>query len=315
MTPGRGLISIVFSFRNEAQNIPELIARIERVFASQPEDYEMIFVNDSSSDDSAAVLLSERQRNRRVKILNMSRRFGVVECILAGLSKASGDAVIYMDADLQDPPEVIPQLLEQWRQGVPVVHTVRTRREGESRIKTWFTKQAYRVIRMVSTIELPVEAGDFKLLSHQAVKRLLELPESDPYIRGLVVWMGLPQVAVPYERAARRAGKTHFPVFSRNPWKTLVSALTSFSFMPIYLCGLTALIGLAASAGMFVAAILAELSRPGVGFSLAIFALALFFWATIIGSISAVGVYVIRIYKDVRRRPQYIIESSDGFDP
>src|SRR5262245_37393192 len=125
------LISVVFSFRNEADNIPELVARLERMFASEGVDYELIFVNDQSSDDSVAVLLRARESNPRVKILNMSRRFGSSECIQAGMAASRGDAVVYLDADLQDPPEVIPAMLAQWRQGAQVVHTVRTRRLGE----------------------------------------------------------------------------------------------------------------------------------------------------------------------------------------
>lgn len=180
MTPGGRLVSIVLSFRNEAQNIPEMVARIDAVFASQPEDDEIVFVNDRSSDRSLEVLAKERSRNPRVKILNMSRRLGVSECVRAGMAKSKGDAIIYMDADLQDPPEVVPKLLEQWRQGAQVVHTVRMRRAGENPLKTWLTRQAYRVIRFGSSIELPVEAGDFKLLSRQAVRHMLALTESDP---------------------------------------------------------------------------------------------------------------------------------------
>ena len=314
MTAAGPLISIVFSFRNEAANIPELVARIDKVFATQPEDYELIFVNDQSSDDSVKVLLEQRRCNARIKIVNMSRRFGVSECVRAGMAKAMGEATIYMDADLQDPPEVIPHLLERWREGAQVVHTVRVRRDGESHIKMWLTKQAYRAIRAGSTITLPIEAGDFKLLSRNAVSHLLQLRETDPYLRGLVVWIGFSQVAVPYERAPRHAGDTHFPLFSRNPWKTLIAGLTSFSFTPIYVCGILAVAGFCAAVLALVGAVVAALLRPSAATGIAIVGFALFLWATMLGAISAVGVYVIRIYKDVRGRPQYIIESSVGFE-
>src|ERR1035437_7989851 len=147
MTSGSGLVSVVFSFRNEAENIPTLVSRVDAAFSGQPERYEIIFVNDRSSDNSLEILMKERERNPAVKILNMSRRFGVGECVRAGMQWSKGDAVIYMDADLQDPPELIPKLLEFWRQGAQVVHTQRTRRTGESPAKMWLTKQAYRVIR------------------------------------------------------------------------------------------------------------------------------------------------------------------------
>src|ERR1700680_315828 len=140
------LVSVVLSFRNEAENIATLVSRLDAMFAGQNVDYELLFVNDASTDASLAILLTERERNQRVKILNMSRRFGVAEGVLAGMSAASGDAVVYMDADLQDPPEVIPSLLVRWRDGADVVHTVRTRRRGESPLKMTATRIAYRII-------------------------------------------------------------------------------------------------------------------------------------------------------------------------
>jgi dolichol-phosphate mannosyltransferase len=296
------LVSVVLSFRNEAENIPALVSRFDKMFAGQPVGYELLFVNDDSTDSSLALLLSERERNSRVKILNMSRRFGVAEGVLAGMAAARGDAVIYMDADLQDPPELIPTLLDRWRQGADVVHTVRTRRRGESALKMWATRLAYHVIQSGSAIELPIDAGDFKLLSRAAVDQLLRVRESDPYLRGLVVWLGFTQVFVPYEREARHAGRTHFPFFSKNPWKTFVIGMTSFSFLPIYAC-----FGLAA-AGLVGSLLLLPLTGP-------LFAVLTFFWATTLAAIGGIGIFLIRIYKDVRGRPQYIVKSTIGIEP
>lgn len=295
------LISVVLSFRNEAENIPTLIARLDKALASQPVSYELIFVNDDSTDRSLEILLNEREKNPNVKIINMSRRFGVAEGVLAGMTAAQGDAVVYMDADLQDPPEIIPALLDRWRQGADVVHTVRTHRRGESPLKMWATKMAYRVIQSGSAIELPVDAGDFKLLSRPAVDQLLHVRESDPYLRGLVVWLGFNQVFVPYEREARHAGRTHFPFFSKNPWKTFAVGMTSFSFLPIYACFALAAIGLAWSFFLLI------LSGP-------LLAALTFFWATTLASIGGLGIYLIRIYKDVRGRPQFIVKSTVGLD-
>ncbi len=295
------LISVVLSFRNEADNIPTLIARLDKMFSSQPVAYELIFVNDDSTDRSLEILLKERERNPAVKVINMSRRFGVAEGVLAGMTAARGDAVVYMDADLQDPPEIIPALLDKWRQGADVVHTVRTHRKGESPLKMWATRLAYRVIQSGSAIELPVDAGDFKLLSRPAVNQLLQVRESDPYLRGLVVWLGFNQVFVPYERDARHAGRTHFPFFSKNPWKTFVVGMTSFSFLPIYVCFALAVIGLAWSFFLLI------LSGP-------LLAALTFFWATTLAAIGGLGIYLIRIYKDVRGRPQFIVKSTVGLD-
>jgi glycosyltransferase involved in cell wall biosynthesis len=298
---GRPLVSVVLSFRNEAANIPTLVSRLQKMFAGTRLDYELLFVNDDSTDASLQLLLRERERDPRVKILNMSRRFGVAEGVLAGLAASRGDAVVYMDADLQDPPEVIPGLIEHWRAGADVVHTVRTRRKGESPLKMKATRLAYRIIQLGSAIELPIDAGDFKLLSRAAVEHLLRLRESDPYLRGLVVWLGFTQVFVPYERDARHAGRTHFPFFSKNPWKTFVIGMTSFSFLPIYAC-----LALAAS-GLAAALLFLLVSQP-------LLALLTFFWATTLAAIGGIGIYILRIYKDARGRPPYILKSTIGVD-
>ena len=306
------LISVVLSFRNEAQNIPALIARLAAMFAGQDVDYELIFVNDDSTDQSLDALMRERERNQRIKILNLSRRFGVAEGVLAGMAAASGDAVVYMDADLQDPPEVVPALVERWRHGADVVHTVRTRRSGESALKMLATRMAYRVIQYGSPLQLPVEAGDFKLLSRRAVGHLLALGESDPYLRGLVVGLGFNQAFVPYEREARNAGATHFPFFSRNPWKTFILGITSFSFLPIYLCLGLAAAGFALSAALLVLTLWLAAKGDALTMPTAVFLALAFGWATIMAAVGGVGLYVVRVYKDVRGRPPYIVKSTIG---
>ncbi len=312
MTRERSLVSVVFSFRNERQNIPALIARLDAMFARTDVNYELIFVNDASDDGSVEALLEQRSRNPRVKIINMSRRYGVSECARAGMAASSGDATIIMDADLQDPPEIIPQLIDKWRAGADVVHTIRTRRHGESAVKMLLTRLAYRIIHIGSSIELPVDAGDFKLLSRPALNHLLALSESDPYIRGLVVWIGFQQAFVPYERDARHAGRTHFPFFSRNPWKTFVMGLTSFSFMPLFATIALAIAALVCAGIVLVFVVLRQLIDHDVSAVLALFAAVVVFWATTLAAIAAVSLYVIRIYKDVRNRPQYIVASTVG---
>ena len=164
----------------------------------------------------------------------MSRRFGVAECVIAGMRHARGDAVVTMDTDLQDPPELLPQLVQKWRDGADVVYTVRSARAGEPRHKVVLTRWAYRMIGAIANVKLPVEAGDFKLLSRRVADELVKLEEKDPYLRGLVAWVGFKQVPVYYERQPRQAGATHFPLFrSKGPFVTLVTGLTSFSMIPL----------------------------------------------------------------------------------
>lgn len=303
------LVSVVLSFRNEEEVLPELIRRLEAVFAERPEDYELVFVNDDSTDGSLDALKSARAKNKRIKIINTSRRFGQPECVLAGLAGAAGDAVVVMDADLQDPPEVIPDLIAKWRDGADVVYTVRERREGEPALKMWITNQAYRVINALSEIDLPVNAGDFRLISRHVCERLLELGESDPYPRGLISWLGYRQEPVTYTRGPRAAGVTHHSLLrSLGPYKTFIAGLTSFSMAPIFLIflfgGATAGVSLL---GLLTVAVVGGATAAWVWFLL-------FLWGTLLFALGWVGIYVGRAYKDARGRPRYIIKDTIGFD-
>ena len=289
----RPLVSVVFSFRNEQENIPPLLDRLTSMFAAVHVQYELIFVNDASTDGSLALLADAHRKNPRVKVVTLARRFGVAEGVRAGMAAARGDAVVYMDADLQDPPEVIPQLIDAWQKGADVVHTVRTRRRGESPIKMGLTAIAYRIIRAGSSIQLPVDAGDFKLLSRRAVTHLLALNESDPYMRGLVTWIGFNQVLLPYERAPRHGGTTHFPFFSRNPWKTFALGLTSFSFMPIYVVLAIAAGGLTVSAITLATGLVMWFNSSPHRDAVLFLGLITFFWATTVGAVTRRGRYLL----------------------
>jgi dolichol-phosphate mannosyltransferase len=308
------LISVVLSFRNEEEVIPELVDRLRRSLTGAGLDYELIFVNDASTDRSLALLEEQRARDRRVKILNMSRRFGVAPCVVAGMRHARGDALVYMDADLQDPPELIPELVARWREGADVVYTVRTARRGESRLKMALTQAAYRTIRAVSEIDLPVEAGDFRLLSRRALERLLELEESDLYLRGLASWIGFRQVAVPYERQARGGGQGHFPLLGRGPLTTFLAGVTSFSNVPLVSLLVIGALGIAASllALLLYAVRLVAGSDPSAVSGLV--PLAALAWSSLVLALGILAVYVGRIHREVLRRPRYLVESAIGFD-
>ena len=227
------LVSVVFSFRNEEENIPELVLRTCEALKDE-KSIELIFVNDASTDGSE-LLLKKLMKKFPIKIVNMSRRFGVAHCIIAGLSNAKGDVVIYMDSDLQDPPELIPELIKKYKDGAEVVHTKRTKREGESYIKLLVTKIAYKIINFFSELKLEENAGDFKLLSKRAVNEMLLLPEYSTYIRGLSVWVGFKQEVVLYDRLSRANGNTKFPLFSRGPITEFIRGLTAFSVSPLLL--------------------------------------------------------------------------------
>jgi polyisoprenyl-phosphate glycosyltransferase len=307
------LVSIIFSFRNEEEVLDELISRTEAIMEGEMEDYELVFVNDDSSDDSLNLLTQAHHRNSRVKVLNMSRTFGVSECVIAGMAYASGDAVIYMDSDLQDPPEVIPEMLAEWRAGADIVHTVRTRREGANPVWMLVTRLGYRLISMGAIIKLVTDAGDFKLLSRRAVQQLLTLKESDPYMRGLVVWLGFPQVFVEYVRDPRGGGQSHFGLFHKNLWKTLASGITSFSFWPIYVTVGLSLAGITVAFLLLICGVAATIVGRFLPFNYWLVLLIVFCWSSLTGAVGGLGVYILRMYKDIRGRPLYIVQSALGF--
>jgi dolichol-phosphate mannosyltransferase len=309
-------LSVVLSFRNEREVLPELVRRLRATLDPLPGGYELVFVDDASTDASLAYLRELAATDPRVRVLSTSRRFGVAECLRAGLEHARGEATVYLDTDLQDPPELIPRLVEQWEQGADVVYTVRSARRGEAAWKRWLTRQAYRVIRAAADIDLPVEAGDYRLLSRRVVRELLALRESRPYVRGLVSWVGFRQVAVPYTRAPRAAGQGHFPVLtSRGPLMTFFTGVTSFSLLPlvgVFLGGIALLALGAATLGLAAIAHLRGRAVPGaLWLGLLFVALA----GAQLAGVGIVGLYVARIYDDVRGRPQAIIASRIGFEP
>lgn len=309
------LLSVVLSFRNEAEVIPELIDRLDEAITGAGLDYELIFVNDASTDRSRAILEERRAANPRIKIVNMSRRFGVAPCVMAGFQYARGDAVVYMDTDLQDPPELIPTLVEKWRAGADVVYTVRTDRRGESRAKLALTRAAYRAIARFSSIDLPVEAGDFKLLSRRVVDEVLRLGEQDLYMRGLVTWVGFRQESVPYERQPRGAGLTHFPLFgSMGPITTFVAGFTSFSHAPLMLSLLLGVAFGAAAKLTLLGMIVAWLVGSPPSAAAALIAIGVLCWATLLFGIGVLGLYLARIHREALGRPRYIVESAVGFD-
>ena len=309
-------LSIIIPCFNEEKNLKELIERISLSLNDVNSwEYEMIFVNDDSTDHSQKLLEKHHARNKRIKIINMARRFGVTECVFAGLGYASGDAVIYMDCDLQDPPELITDLLLKWRAGADMVYTVRVQRDGEKPIRMFFTKQAYRIIGAFSEVDLPVEAGDFRLLDKKVVCEILKLPETEPYLRGLTNWVGFRQAKVEYKRASRAGGATHFPgVFSVSAVQQFMRGVTSFSFFPLFvLLGIGVIVFGTSLTILFFAL---ALHFTQVFWSPWVYALilAFLFWGGIISALGVIGLYIARIYSDVRGRPRFIIKDTSGFD-
>ena len=303
------LISFVFSFRNEEKNLNELIKRVhEEVKKLNNYDYELIFVNDASNDNSEKILL-DLQKKYPITIINMSRTFGVGPCVLAGFKQAKGDCIIYMDSDLQDPPELLDKLIKEYENGAEVVHTVRTKRLGESKFKLLITKIAYKIINFLSDINLPTEAGDYKLISKKALTNILEQREFRPYIRGLSVWVGFKQSHVEYVRDARSEGATKFPLFSAGPITQFISGVTAYSLKPLYFGIILGIVSIFFSIILIIYALYMKFTNIAVPGTAGIIITISFFSGIILLTLGITGIYIARIFEEVRGRGSYVIES------
>ncbi len=306
-------LSIVLSLRNEELVLPELISRLQKVLASAEVSYELLFVNDASNDGTADLLEDYARQSPAIKIIHLSRRFGVQASILAGIQHACGETVVMMDADLQDPPELIPQMLDKWRAGAEIVHMVRSHRDGESRIKLALTSLAYQFISRFSDVPIPVEAGDFKLLSRRAISELLRHPDQSPYLRGMIASLGFKQVSILYRREKRYAGTSHFALFGRGPVETFLSAVTSFSPVPLYSIFIAGVCMLLVS--VFVFAVLLPLSFFGVWNPAVWIGNFLFLLLSLnLSSVGLLGLYLWNILKQTQNRPLYIVDRKTNFE-
>ena len=223
-------ISVILPVFNEEQVLPELHRRLTAVLRGFSEPYEIIFVNDGSRDKSLEIMKRLHSEDSRVKFIDFSRNFGHQIAITAGMDYASGDAVIIMDADLQDPPEVLPELISKWREGYEVVYAVRKKRK-EGLFKRICYSTFYRVLRKLSTIEIPLDSGDFSLMDKKVVEQLRKMLEQNRFVRGIRSWVGFKQIGLEYERGARFAGETKYPF--RKLVKLAIDGVFSFSYTPL----------------------------------------------------------------------------------
>ena len=307
------LISFVFSFRNEEKNLKSLIDRVHKsVQKTQNWDYELIFVNDDSTDNSENILL-DLQKKFPIKIINMSRRFGTNPCVLAGFENCSGDCIIYMDSDLQDPPELITELIKQHEKGFDIVHTKRTKRLGEPKFKLFFTNIAYTIIHKLSDINLEKDVGDFKLISKRALDKILEQKEYNPYIRGLSVWVGFKQTYVDYVRDAREAGESKFSLFAEGPVTQFIRGVTSYSLKPLYLGVLLGFLAFLFSILLIIYAFYAKVSGIAVPGTTGILIVISFFSGALLSTIGIMGIYLARIFEQTKGRTRYVIKDIKDY--
>ncbi|MQS75587.1 glycosyltransferase family 2 protein [Companilactobacillus halodurans] len=302
------LISIVLPVFNEEPGIQATIDTLLNYIEQQEEDYELIFVDDGSTDKSVQIINKALEQHSNIKLIEFSRNFGHQLAITAGLQYTKGDAAVVMDADLQDPPEVIPQMIEKWHEGYEIVYGKRIQRDGETFFKKFTAKMFYRVFRKLATIDMPLDTGDFRLMDRKAVNQLLKLHEQDPFVRGQVTWIGFRQTSVRYHRQERFAGKTKYPLSKMI--KLALDGVISFSLKPLHFVNIFSIVPFVSaifSLGYMIAS--NNFSLVSIGITVLLFTLGLLMLA-----IGILGSYVGRVLDQVNNRPRFIVSKTKGFE-
>jgi dolichol-phosphate mannosyltransferase len=300
------VFSVVSPAYNEAETMPEFIARTTAVMKKLGETYELVIVDDGSKDRTAEIIQQHAAKDKRIRPILFARNFGHQIAVTAGMDHARGQAVILIDSDLQDPPEVIPELIANWRDGHEVVYAVRRQRKGESFFKRISASFFYRLINRLTEIDIPLDTGDFRLMDRRVVDVLNQMREHHRFLRGMSAWVGFRQVGVPYDRAPRFAGETHYTL--GRMIRLALTAITGFSFFPLQLATYLGFI----SAGIALLAIPVVIYLRLVG-SAAFFGQAttliavLFFGGAQLISLGILGEYIGRLYDETRGRPLYIL--------
>ena len=308
----RPVISVIVPIFNEEEVIPELHRRMVAVLGNIGQPWELVCVNDGSRDASLSMLLSLREQDARVKIINFSRNFGHQIAITAGMDYALGDAIAIIDADLQDPPELIGEMFDKWREGYEVVYAVRAHRQGESRFKLWTASAFYRLLRRITDVEIPVNTGDFRLIDRQVLLTMRRLREKHRFMRGLSSWVGFRQIGIEYQRAERFAGDTKYPL--SKMLRLTLDAITSFSYLPLRLSTYFGFFLALASLVGIVTTIALRLSGNNAFFGQASTLVAVLFLGGIqLIFLGVIGEYLARIYDDVKARPLYIVSRAYGY--
>ncbi len=306
MTTPKFLLSVVVPAFNEEEVLPIFHKRITAVLASLDIDSEIVYVNDGSTDKTMEVLQNIHEHDRRVAIVDLSRNFGKEIALTAGLDNAKGDAIVVIDADLQDPPELISELIKYWREGYDVVYAKRTRRDGESLLKKVTSYGFYRILQRMSRVKIPEDTGDFRLLSRKAVDALKQLREQHRFMKGLFTWIGYAQKAVPYRRDPRHSGVTKWNYWSL--WNFALEGITSFTIAPLkvatYLGLLTACGAFIFGGGLIFDTLIH--GNPVAGYP-SLMVTVLFLGGIQLITLGVIGEYLGRMFDESKRRPLYLL--------
>ncbi|MBD7912157.1 MULTISPECIES: glycosyltransferase family 2 protein [Clostridium] len=302
------IYSVIVPLFNEELVIRESYRRLKEVMESTKEVYEIIFVNDGSIDKTEKIVEEICELDSSIELVNFSRNFGHQAAITAGMDISKGKAVIVIDADLQDPPEVMLEMIKKWKEGYDVVYGKRAKREGETFFKKFTAKTYYRLLKSMTTVDIPVDTGDFRLIDRRVCDALISLPEKNRFVRGLVSWLGFNQTSVEFVRQERFAGETKYPL--KKMLKLAFDGVTSFSFKPLmianYIGGLSLFIGFVSFIGVIINDIVKNLNILNLGFVLSI---NLIMFGLIFVFIGVMGQYIGRIFDESKNRPLYIVDN------
>jgi polyisoprenyl-phosphate glycosyltransferase len=302
-------ISIVAPIYNEVENIPELYHRISEVLDTTGDSWELVMVDDGSTDGSTDLIRKYRDQDSRVVAVIFARNFGHQIAVTAGLDYARGDAVVIIDSDLQDPPEVILDLIAKWREGYEVVFAVRTEREGETWFKEFTASLFYRLIYRITDVDIPLDTGDFRLLDRKVVDVMRQMRERHRFLRGMSVWVGFRQTGVGYKRAARFSGETKYPL--RKMLKFATDAITSFSYFPLQLAMYIGFISAGISILAIPVVVILRLAGSQAFFGQASTLIAVLFLGGVqLISLGILGEYIGRLYDEAKERPLYIVSEA-----
>ncbi len=304
----RPTLSIVVPLYNEEAVLMEFHQRTSKILDEIGESAEILYVNDGSRDRSLSILSNLREKDPRVSVVNLSRNFGKEIALTAGLDHSRGEAVVLIDADLQHPPELIPRLIERWREGFDVVYATRTARHGETRLKKLTAKFFYRILHRLSEVAIPRDTGDYRLLSRRAVAALIQLREQHRFMKGLFAWIGFPQTSVPYDQDPRFAGETKWSYWKL--WNLAIEGITSFTTMPLRIASY---LGLVTSLAAFLYAIWIVFKTLAWGEQVAgypsLMVAILFLGGIQLAALGVIGEYLGRTFNEAKRRPLYLVES------
>ncbi|OOM77972.1 glycosyltransferase family 2 protein [Clostridium sp. BL-8] len=309
---GKVIYSIIVPLYNEELVIDESYGRLKEVMDTTKETYEIVFVNDGSKDKTREKAERICNNDENIKLINFSRNFGHQAAITAGMDLALGDAVIVIDADLQDPPEVMLKMIEKWKEGYEVVYGKRIKREGETFFKKVTAKMYYRLLRSMTSVDVPVDAGDFRLIDRKVCDALIALPEKNRYVRGLVSWVGYKQTYVEFVRQERFAGETKYPL--KKMLKLASDGITALSYKPLVIAGYLGVLAFILGIILIISDFVKDIFNKNgiINFTLMI-GINMMMFGVILGCIGIMGQYIGRIFDESKGRPIYIIDSTKNY--